>query len=68
MNISVLVVGSGMYVSGRGTAGYGTILPAISTFQKNTNSISKFFVVGTHVQRTKEAEINSKLLTELTDV
>ena len=68
MNISVLVVGSGMYVSGRGTAGYGTILPAISTFQKNTNSISKLFVVGTNVQRTKEAEIKSQQLSELTDV
>jgi len=27
--LNVLVVGAGMYVSGRGTAGYGTILPAL---------------------------------------
>ena len=68
LKINVLVVGSGMYVSGRGTDGYGTILPAISTFQKETNRISKVFVVGTNVQRTQEAEIKSQKLSELTDV
>ena len=58
--MNILIIGTGMYVSGRGTDGYGTILPAISTFQKETNRISKVFVVGTNVQRTQEAEIKSQ--------
>ena len=32
--LSVLVVGAGMYVSGRGTEGYGTILPALYQAQR----------------------------------
>ena len=48
-----------MYVSGRGTDGYGTILPAISAFQKEMNSLSRVFIVGTNVQRTQEAQTKS---------
>ena len=56
------------HVSGRGTDGYGTILPAISAFQKEMNSLSQVFIVGTNVQRAKEAQSKSLKLGELTGV
>ena len=66
--MNILIIGTGMYVSGRGTKGYGTILPAISTFHKESKCISKLFVVGTNVQRTQKAEIKSQQLSKLTGV
>ena len=30
----ILIIGTGMYVTGRGTDGYGTIFPAIIEFQR----------------------------------
>ena len=66
--MDVCIIGTGMYVSGRGTEGYGTILPAISAFQKERNSISIVFVVGTNVGRSQEALTKSLKLAELTGV
>jgi len=66
--MNILIIGSGMYVSGVGTEGYGTILPAINTFQKESNSITNAYVVGTNVQRTQKAKIKSKKLSELTNI
>jgi len=66
MKMDVCIIGTGMYVSGRGTDGYGTILPAISAFQKEMNSLSRVFVVGTNVQRTQEAEEKIQKLSDLT--
>ena len=31
LKMTIVIVGNGMYVSGRGTKGYGTIMPAISS-------------------------------------
>lgn len=44
--ISVLVVGAGMYVCGRGTSGYGTILPTLIQENKQ-NRIGEIFVAAT---------------------
>jgi len=66
--MDICIIGTGMYVSGRGTDGYGTILPAISAFQKEMNSLSRVFVVGTNVRRSQEAQTKSLKLAELTGV
>jgi D-galacturonate reductase len=66
--MDLCVIGNGMYVSGRGTDGFGTILPAISAFQKELNSLSRVFVVGTNVQRAQEAEEKIQKLSDLTGV
>ena len=50
--MEVIIIGTGMYVSGRGTDGFGTILPAVSEFHRRTNLISKLTVVGTDINRT----------------
>ena len=57
-----------MYVSGRGTDGYGTILPAISAYQKDMNSLSRVYIVGANVKRTQEAQTKSLKLAELSGV
>jgi len=68
VKINIFIIGTGMYVSGRGTDGFGTILPAISAFQKANNSLSKVHVVGTNVRRAQEAEAKAKQLAKLTGI
>ena len=66
--MNILIVGTGMYVTGRGTEEHGTILPAISSFQKERSCISKVVLVGTNVIHTQAAEAKSRELIELTGV
>ena len=44
--MNILVIGSGMYVCGRSTDGYGTIIPAIFEWGKN-NKIRNLYIAGT---------------------
>lgn len=44
--LNVVVVGTGMYVCGRGTEGYGTIMPAILEWKKR-NAIGSIYIAGT---------------------
>ena len=37
LNMKILIIGTGMYVTGRNTDGYGTIFPSIIEFQRNNN-------------------------------
>jgi hypothetical protein len=46
-NMNILIVGTGMYVTGRGTEEYGTILPAITEWKRSGKHIGKVFLVGT---------------------
>ena len=66
--MDIIVIGTGMYVSGRGTDGYGTILPAILEFQRVTNIIDKVYVVGTNPKNTKIAKNKIEKLKKLTGV
>lgn len=43
--INILVIGAGMYVCGRGTDGYGTIMPAIFEWKKK-NDINDIYIAG----------------------
>jgi len=47
-NLNIVVIGTGMYVSGRGTDGFGTILPSIIEWKRGGNSIGKVVLVGTN--------------------
>lgn len=48
MKINILVIGMGMYVCGRGTEGFGTILPSIFEWKrKKRNILGKTHFVGT---------------------
>ena len=46
--LNILVVGTGMYVCGRGTDGYGTILPAIYEWAR-CGCLGDIYIVGTHI-------------------
>lgn len=43
--LNVVVIGTGMYTCGRGTEGYGTVMPAIMEWAK-TNRIGDVYVAG----------------------
>ena len=43
--LNIVIIGSGMYVCGRGTDGYGTIMPAICQWSKK-NLVSRIFIAG----------------------
>lgn len=60
--LNILIIGTGMYVCGRGTDGYGTILPAIYEW-KRRNAFGDVFIAGTNpegikVVKEKVAELN----------
>jgi len=54
--MNLVVIGTGMYVSGRGTDGFGTILPAIVEWKRNGGALEKVFLVGSSRQRGSESE------------
>ena len=45
--LNILVIGTGMYATGRGTKAYGTILPAIIEWKRDNHTTGKVFFVGT---------------------
>jgi predicted dehydrogenase len=59
--IDVIIIGSGMYVIGRGTDGFGTIIPSL--FQaKKKGYIRNITIVGTKVKNKKIIDIKIKQL------
>ena len=66
--MNIIVIGTGMYVSGRGTDGYGTILPAIIEWARKEVSLCKVFLVGTNGGHSREAFEKAKSLQNLTGV
>lgn len=62
--VDVLIIGSGMYVCGRGTEGYGTVLPAI--FQaKRDGLVSRVLVAATRHTSIKEVEERAARLSHM---
>ena len=66
---NVLVVGAGMYVCGRGTAGVGTVLPTLVCAQRS-GLVNQIFVAGTSAEslravQTKLSKINNSLGTNV---
>ena len=54
--IDIVVIGAGLYVCGKGTDGYGTILPAIFEWKRNNQNVGDVHCVST------SAESSQKLL------
>ena len=55
--MTIVIVGNGMYVSGRGTKGYGTIMPAIFEYiRRGCISIKEIKIVGTNRDGAKKAQ------------
>jgi D-galacturonate reductase len=62
-NFDIVVIGAGLYVSGKGTTGFGTILPAIFEWKRKNQNIGDIHCVATSVDSAKEL---SKKACELT--
>jgi predicted dehydrogenase len=67
--LNILVVGAGMYVTGRGTSGLGTVLPALAQISRKV-AIGKVIVVATRAENaalvlSQTGRINQMLGTSL---
>lgn len=54
-SLNILVVGTGMYVCGRGTDEYGTIMPAILQWKKY-NALGDVYIAGTNSKSIRVAK------------
>tara|TARA_Y100001935_G_C17290398_1_gene502965 strand:- start:832 stop:2019 length:1188 start_codon:yes stop_codon:yes gene_type:complete len=52
--IDIVVIGSGLYVCGKGTSGYGTILPAVFEFKREYTNLGNVYCVSTSSNSAKE--------------
>ena len=66
--MNIVVIGTGMYSTGRGTSGYGTILPAIIEWQRDYSSLKKVIFVGTNGNNTSALREKSNSLMRETGV
>ena len=57
--MNIVVIGTGMYSTGRGTSAYGTILPAILEWERDNNNLGKTFFVGTNGNNSRDLRIKS---------
>ena len=64
--IDIVVIGAGLYVCGKGTDGYGTILPAIFEWKRNNKNIGDVHCVSTSsessqklLEKAKELEVKT---------
>ncbi len=55
--MNIIVIGSGSYVSGRGTDGYGTVMPAVCEW-KRSHPEGAVYVVGTHGHRMEQTKLH----------
>jgi D-galacturonate reductase len=62
--LNILVVGAGMYVTGRGTGGMGTVLPALAQISRNA-PIAQVTVIATHADNASLVESVTARINEL---
>ena len=66
--LNVVVIGGGMYVSGRGTSGYGTVLPALSEWVRVGSHCGDLHCVTTSVDSACSVENKARELTVKTGI
>ena len=52
--IDIIIIGAGLYVCGKGTSGYGTILPAIFEWKRRNENLGDCYCVSTSAESAKE--------------
>lgn len=67
-SIDIVVIGAGLYVSGKGTSGHGTILPAIFEWKRNNKNLGDVHCVSTSVESAKELSKKADDLVKKTGV
>ncbi|MDA7785203.1 Gfo/Idh/MocA family oxidoreductase [Pseudomonadales bacterium] len=68
MNFDIVVIGAGLYVSGKGTSGFGTVLPAIFEWKRQNQNIGDVHCVATSVDSAMELSEKARELTIKTGV
>lgn len=68
MHLNVVVIGGGMYVSGRGTSGFGTVLPALSEWKRSGCNGGDIFCVTTSSNSANMVEQKAKELQAISGV
>tara|TARA_B100000989_G_C19529102_1_gene468622 strand:- start:3499 stop:4677 length:1179 start_codon:yes stop_codon:yes gene_type:complete len=53
-NFNIVIIGAGLYVCGKGTNGFGTILPSIFEWKRNNIQSGDVYCVSTSVKSSKE--------------
>jgi len=66
--MNIVVIGTGMFSTGRGTDGYGVVLPAITEWQRNRKNISKVVFVGSNGKHSNISQQKYVKLSEDTNV
>ncbi len=66
--MNILLIGNGMYSTGRGTKEFGTVLPAIIEWQRASNTSLNLTVVGTNIDHSASAREKYDQLSDLTGV
>ena len=56
----IVVIGAGLYVCGKGTKGFGTILPAVFEWKRHNKDIGNIHCVSTSAESSKELLKKSK--------
>ena len=46
--MNIIIIGNAMYVSGRGTDGFGTIFPAVLEYKRGGGKVTEVHMVGTN--------------------
>ena len=54
--LNIVVIGTGMYATGRGTDGYGTVLPAIVEWKRTGADLGRVIFVGTNGNNAHSVE------------
>jgi len=54
-----VIIGTGLQVTGRGSNGHGTILPAFLEWERDGNSLGKILMVGTNQTNSVESKIKA---------
>lgn len=67
-NFDIVVIGAGLYVCGKGTSGFGTILPGIFEWKRQNQNIGNVHCVATSVNSAKELSKKAADLTIKTGV
>lgn len=66
--LNIVVVGMGMYSTGRGTNAFGTVLPAIGEWVRSGNDVGKVLFVGTNGKNAPGVLEKARLLADETGV
>ena len=56
--LDIIVIGAGLYVCGKGTSGYGTIMPAIFEWKRHNKNIGDIHCVSASTKSSKKLALN----------